>query len=163
MKSRIILDKFQASDFHHYFKMVKNEQIMEMITGRPLFLEEAQARYAKLLVNNDIHPAFGSFKILDAHTKECIGFAKLELQARNSEEAELGYMLHPKYWGKGLANEASQQLIEVAKKQKTIKKLIGIIDPDNAASRKILTNNGFIHKEFTESDGIKAEVLELIL
>ncbi len=89
--------------------------------------------------------------------------AKLEIKNSKAHKAELGYMLLPEYWGKGIGSKVANLLIKRARNQKEITKLFAIIDPRNVASRKILTNNGFVSKEFKSFDGLPGEILELKL
>lgn len=157
------LEKFCTDDFALYFLLVNDIRVMQMITERILEPNEAQDDFKKLLENNRLHESFGSYKILSAETNTFIGFAKLEIKATNSEEAELGYMILPEYWGQGFARKASSMLVENAKKQQQLTKLVAIIDPKNAASRKILINNEFRTREFIDFDGLPGEILELKL
>ena len=160
---KIKLEKFTRSDFDYYFQLVNNEKVMEMITERAIGLEEAEKDFKKLIENNGLEPNFGNFRIIDEQTNEFLGLAKLEVQERESTEAELGYIVLPEYWGKGIASAVGKQLIEIGKKQKSVKRIFAIIDPQNIPSRKILTNNGFKSKEFKDFDGLPGEILELDL
>ena len=160
---KIILTKFTKSDFSNYFKLVNNEKVMEMITERAIELEEAKKDFEKLIENNRLTPSFGNFKILNEDTNEFLGLAKLKITEANTTEAELGYMLLPKYWGKGIASTVGRRLIEIGKKQNSLKRIFAIIDPKNIPSRKVLTNNGFYSKEFKDFDGLPGEILELNL
>jgi len=92
-----------------------------------------------------------------------LSVAKIEIKAKDDQEAEIGYMILPKFWGKGIASKVGKQLIEIAKSQEEINRLFAIIDPKNLPSRKILINNGFVSKEFKDFDGLPGEVLELTL
>lgn len=160
---KIILTKFTESDFTNYFKLVNNEKVMEMITERAIELEEAKKDFEKLIENNRLTPSFGNFKILNEDTNEFLGLAKLKITEANTTEAELGYILLPKYWGKGIASTVGRRLIEIGKKQNSLKRIFAIIDPKNIPSRKVLTNNGFYSKEFKDFDGLPGEILELNL
>ncbi|MDO5615918.1 MAG: GNAT family N-acetyltransferase [Cruoricaptor ignavus] len=155
------IEKFSKNDFQNYFELVNDIKVMEMITERPLELEEAKEDFEKLIKNNKLDENFGSYKILTIETDEFLGFAKLTIENKGNSEAEIGYMILPKHWGKGIAGKIGQYLIKKAKTQKSIKSLFAIIDPKNLASRKILTNNGFTSKEFKDFDGLPGEVLEL--
>ena len=154
------LEKLLPEDFPVYYSLVGNEAVMAMITERAIPLEEARADYNQRMLENQFHPAFGHFKIIDTPSGHFIGVGKLEIDRPDSDQAELGYMLLPAYWGKGIGSAVAQQLIEVARKHTFIKKLFAIIDPDNIPSRKILTNNGFVSKEFADFDGLPGEILE---
>jgi len=157
------LVKFSHNDFQHYFQLVNNEKVMEMITERPIEFDEAKNDFEKLIQNNSLDENFGSYQIIDNKTNEFLGLAKLEIKYKNSNEAEIGYMILPKYWGKGIAGKVGKQLIEKAKTQKSLESLFAIIDPKNLASRKILINNGFVTKELKDFDGLPGEILELTL
>ncbi len=136
---------------------------MEMITERAIGLEEAQKDFNKILENNELELNFGNFKILNEETKEFLGLAKLEITETNRVEAELGYMILPEHWGKGIASTVTEKLIETARNQQSIKRIFAIIDPKNVPSRKVLINNGFYSKEFRDFDGLPGEILELNL
>ncbi len=110
------LKKFYETDFADYFRLVSDEQVMAMITERAIPKEEAKIDFEKLLKNNAIHPDFGYFKILDGVDNAFIGLAKLELTSPDSAEAELGYMLLPKYWGKGIAGRVAKQFGQVSER-----------------------------------------------
>ena len=159
----IKLEKFTENDFAHYFELVNNPKVMEMITERAIEKDEAQTDFDKLIQNNKLNENFGNFKIIDNEANEFIGLAKLEITTEKDEEAELGYTILPKHWGKGIAGKVGKQLIESVKEQKQIKRLFAIIDPKNIPSRKILVNNGFESKEFKDFDGLPGEILELKL
>ncbi|TYR32180.1 GNAT family N-acetyltransferase [Sphingobacterium phlebotomi] len=157
------LEKLTPMDFPVYFSLVGDEEVMAMITERAIPLEEAKSDYEKRMLENQFHNDFGHFKIIQEKSGDFIGVGKLEIETLDSTEAELGYMLLPKYWGKGIASEVAGRLIDVARKHNFITKLFAIIDPKNIPSRKILTNNGFVSKEFADFDGLPGEVLELVL
>lgn len=157
------IEKFTLEDFDDYYRLVGDKKVMAMITERALPLDEAKAEFERRIENNKLQDDFGSFKIVDGLSKEFVGLAKLEIEEKNSEEAELGYMILPEYWGKGIAGRMAKQLVEVARAHPTLKKIFAFVDPNNIPSKKILTNNGFVHKEFKDFDGLPGEVLELKL
>lgn len=161
MDMKLRLEKFTPNDFHEYFRLVSDEKVMEMITERIIPLDEARRDFEQLIKNNKLDPSFGNFKIVHAVTDEFIGLAKLEIKEGVDDQAELGYMILPPYWGRGIAGMVAKQLIEAAKNSQYLKKLFAIIDPKNTPSKKILIKNGFVTKEFKDFDGLPGEVLEL--
>lgn len=124
---------------------------------------EAEVEFEKIIKNNNVDKNCGNFKIIDTKTNRFLGLAKLQIQNEYDKEAELGYMILPPHWGKGIASKTATQLIAVAKKHTQLQKLFAIIDPKNIPSRKILVNNGFISKEFRDFDGLPGEILELTI
>lgn len=156
-----VLKKFGPQDFGDYFMLVQDARVMAMITGRAIGHVEARRDYDRILSSNAIHPDLGHYRIIDAHTECCIGLGKLELTTVGAEIAELGYMLLPDYWGKGIAGQTAASLVTRARKIPTLHRLVAIIDPANTASRKILINQGFVSAEFRDFDGLPGEVLEM--
>lgn len=155
----IALEKFGPQDFGDYFRLVGNAEVMAMITERAIPADEAQRDYAKMLAANDLHPELGHFRVLD-ESGNFLGLGKLEVESADVDRAELGYILAPEYWGKGIASRIASLLVARAERQPTLRRLFAIIDPANIPSRKILINNGFVSKEFRDFDGLPGEVLE---
>ncbi len=159
---QLIFMKFGATDFDKYFQLVSNEQVMAQITERAIPLEEAQVNYQKLLERNEKYEQYGSYKVYDSMTGEFIGLGHLTLNENKIEEAEIGYMILPKYWGKGYGSTIAKQLIESAK-QTNLNILKAIIDPKNIPSRKILIKQGFSSEKVCEIDGLPGEILARFL
>lgn len=156
---RITLEKFGPQDFGDYLRLVGNAEVMAMITERAIPAEEARRDYDKMLANNALHPELGHFRVLDG-SGNFLGLGKLEVESADTDRAELGYILAPEYWGKGIASRIAALLVARAERQSTLRSLFAIIDPANIPSRKILINNGFTSKEFRDFDGLPGEVLE---
>lgn len=57
---------------------------------------------------------------------------------------EFGFMLHPDFWGRGLATEASRAFVDYAFDATAIDRLTADVDPRNAASLKVLGKLGFV-------------------
>lgn len=150
--------KFEATDFSPYFQLVSNERVMAQITERAIPLEEAQNDYEKLLRRNEKHKLFGSYKVYDSATNEFIGLGHVTVNEDNVKEAEIGYMILPKHWGKRYGSYIARELIEIAK-QTDVNVLKAIIDPNNIPSRKILINVGFTSDVVCEIDGLPGEIL----
>ncbi len=56
---------------------------------------------------------------------------------------EIGYILHPHYWGRGLAREALAAVIASAFARFAVEALTAEVDPRNTASLKLLAGLGF--------------------
>ncbi|MBL8007029.1 MAG: GNAT family N-acetyltransferase [Ignavibacteria bacterium] len=58
--------------------------------------------------------------------------------------AEIGYDLHPDYWGKGIMTEAVKAMIEFGFGKMNLHSIEANTDPENAASARLLGKNGFV-------------------
>lgn len=138
---RLIFSHYTAADFDDYLQLVSNADVMKMITGRPLLESETRDRFEKMLKVNLEIPEIGHFKVSLRTDGNFVGHSKLEMTKEN--EAEIGYVLMPEYWGKGLGNEIAQTLINHGKEVPGIDNFLAIIDPENTASKRILEKQGF--------------------
>ena len=161
MKDRIRLKKIISEDFESFSAMVGNEKVMAMITERALTRAEARKKFDDMLQNSGLDPLYGSFRVVEKKSAELIGFAKLEITRERREEAELGFMLLPVFWGLGLGSEIARILLDAAKSDTRLKKVYANIDPNNEPSRKILVNNGFKSEKVGKIDGLPGEILGL--
>ncbi len=57
---------------------------------------------------------------------------------------EIGYILHPDFWGQGFAREAVEAVIAYAFRHFPIPSLLADVDPRNAASLGLLARLGFV-------------------
>ena len=63
---------------------------------------------------------------------------------------EVGYILHPDHWGQGLAGEAVEASIGHVFATREIDDLVADVDPENAASIRLLERLGFVRTGFAE-------------
>jgi RimJ/RimL family protein N-acetyltransferase len=56
---------------------------------------------------------------------------------------EIGFIFHPDYWGRGLAREALEAVLERAFEVYRLERVIADVDPRNAASLGLLSRLGF--------------------
>ena len=63
---------------------------------------------------------------------------------------EVGYILHPDHWGQGFAGEAVEAAIGHVFATRDIEELTADVDPENAASIRLLERLGFIRTGFAE-------------
>ncbi len=94
-----------------------------------------------------------------------IGYWKTE---PTNHRAEIGYLLMPEYWGQGIMDEALKRIIQYGWDTMLLHSIEARINPDNAASKKLLLKNSFekeaFFKEsyFFNGQFLDTEVLSLI-
>lgn len=161
MELKYYLKKYESKkDFSEYWKIVTNEEVMKMNFGRIFTKEEASGLFDYMVKANETSGDFGYFRVYNSDNDEYIGDAAIG-KSDSDDQVEIEYMLMPEYWGKGLGKSIVDTLLGIIKTHKDIKKVIGIISPDNIRSRKILEGKGFTSvKVFTIDDGSEAEILE---
>ncbi|MDO9257630.1 MAG: GNAT family N-acetyltransferase [Bacteroidales bacterium] len=155
---QLIFNKLTDNDFTLYAQLTMNDDVMKFVTGNALTLEKAEIRFQKVLDTNIASGDTGFFIVRKKDKDDFIGIVKL-VQI-TADQFEVGYMLLPEYWGKGYASEMVKCMISLATK-KQIKEIIGIVDPENPASIRVLSKFGFQLYETGKFDGLKAAFYKL--
>ncbi|WP_341840010.1 GNAT family N-acetyltransferase [Chitinophaga caseinilytica] len=74
-----------------------------------------------------------------------IGYVRMQAA---HHRAEVGYMLHDAYHGKGILREALAAVLQHGFDTYRLHSVEAIIDPANSASEKVLTHAGFVKEGF---------------
>jgi len=95
----------------------------------------------------------GFHQVIHRYDSQLVGFLFLYgfKQKSINTEIRIGYILAESFWGKGLATELIQNLVNYYQRQPNVFAIIGGVVPDNIASVKVLTNNGFKLTKKTEN------------
>jgi ribosomal-protein-alanine N-acetyltransferase len=123
--------------------------------------EQAAALLEKILSwNREGLPS--QFAVIVRETGELIGYCGFFHQiVDDTEEIEIGYRLHPKFWNRGLATEAAQAVRDHGLRDLELPRLISLIHPENAASRRITEKNGMILEKETVFRGFPTQLLAI--
>jgi RimJ/RimL family protein N-acetyltransferase len=66
-----------------------------------------------------------------------------------SRSVRIGYLLAESSWGKGLASELIGGFVEWSR-DNSISSIVGGVERNNVASRRVLEKNGFVHRQASE-------------
>ena len=102
-------------------------------------LDESRTWLDAMIANGPDHPDF--VIELDGRVIGKAGFWRLP---------EVGYILHPDVWGQGLAAEAVGAAIDHVFDTRDFDILTADVDPENAASIRLLERLGFVRTGFAE-------------
>lgn len=84
--------------------------------------------------------------VVDPVSDEMIGSCRLFGIDLDEGMAELGYSLHPQYWGKGIMGEALNALLDVLFDELGMRRIEAGADVRNTPSHKLLMALGFTHE-----------------
>ena len=86
---------------------------------------------------------FGLWLLRDRSTHTIVGRALLRtLPLDGVDEVEVGYSLHPAYWGRGLAAEASTACLTHASASLGCASVVAVTRPENHRSQRVLEKIG---------------------
>ncbi len=76
-------------------------------------------------------------------TSGIIGTIGLNALVRKHKRAEIGYELHPDYWGKGYASEAVSAVLAYGFQDLELTRIGAVVYLENESSNRLLRNHGF--------------------
>ena len=79
---------------------------------------------------------------------ELIGTIGYYRTHHEDHRGEIGYMLDPEYWRKGIMNEALKCILDFGFNVLNFHTIEACINPENIASREILLKNNFVKEAF---------------
>lgn len=139
---RLKIRKFSTSDLLDLYAICSNAELMKYVgTGTPLTMDQVK-EWLEVTHVNYATKGFGNYALISKENKELIGYCGL-IYSKEIDNIELIYALRQKYWGVGLASEASLAMIDFAFDTLKLKEVFASIDPENIASEKILLKTGF--------------------
>lgn len=155
---RLELRSMKLSDAEDFFQIRSNKEAMKYI-DRPLMDTVEQAQ--KMIMDCEEGMAqnqllnWGIYLKGEEKLIGTIGFYRLNLE---HHRGEIGYMLHPSWWRKGLMQEAIAAILDIGFDHYHFHSLEANLNPSNEASEKLLIKNGFekegYFKESYYSNGI---------
>ncbi len=74
-----------------------------------------------------------------------IGFWRID---KAHHRAEIGYMLHPDFWGQGIMNEALAKVLDYGFRKYNFHSVEANVNPDNTASVKLLEKFNFVREGY---------------
>jgi RimJ/RimL family protein N-acetyltransferase len=118
--------------------LTTREQALENLRANPL------ADYRK--------HGFGRWACVLKASGEVVGFAGLK-RLDDLGEVDLGYRLLRSVWGQGLATEASRAIVQYGFERLLLERILGLVDPANVASVRVLEKLGMTHSGMIEYRG----------
>ena len=157
MERVIELKKYVDTDLPDYQQLVSSPEVMVYITGDGMDHRQSQAKFSSIMSINKQHPSIGYFQVLDQSTKEILGECKLVYYIDDATVFEIGYLLKKDYWRQGLGSKICCSLLKLAQRIDPKMDIIGIIHPDNNASKRLLEKFGFSSYFHGIENGIPTE------
>jgi len=149
---RLILRRFELADLDEFAPVMANAEVMHFSKSGPWTCERTQRFLEECLV--DYSPerwGYGRLAVVYKGDNRLIGLAGLARfdDIDGSPEVEIGYRLHPDYWGRGLGTEAAAATRDHGFEDLGMTRLISLIQPENVASIRVAEKIGMTcEKEF---------------
>jgi ribosomal-protein-alanine N-acetyltransferase len=145
-----IVRQFTIADSEAFYLLNSNEAVMRYIrpvkdrAGSDAFLSQQLDAYAD-------EPKLGRWYVGEKETDRLIGMFSI-LPMQSNIHYHISYALLPDEWGKGFATELLQAGETYFVNNFDKQQLFAITQPENIASEKVLTKEGFTLKETTRNE-----------
>lgn len=144
--TRLILRPFRLQDADPLHQILSIPGVLEYFPDpEPPDLE----RVKKLVLRQIDHWSeygYGWWAVEPNGKDELIGWSGLQYLPE-TDEIEIGYLLSKPYWGKGLATESAFAGLDYGFNTLNISEIVGIVHPENIASRRVLEKLGLKYQE----------------
>lgn len=144
---RLILREYDPEkDFAPLYAIFTNEQAMTYYSG---LKSEAETRdWIEWNRTSYAERGYGLWAVVLKESGTFIGHCGLILQrdVLDQDEVEIGYAIHPDYWGKGFATEAALASKKFAFEKLNLNRVISLINPDNKPSIAVALKNGMAYE-----------------
>jgi ribosomal-protein-alanine N-acetyltransferase len=146
---RLLIEDWQADDWQAFRYIATNPQVMRYIGDGQIWDDERIQQWVKRQMDNRAAFGFTLWKLVEKSNQRLIGFCGLQFLA-NTGEIEIGWWLAEDCWGKGLATEAAQSVLQYGLDTFQFKRIISIAHPDNQASINIMKKLGMKFEKLTD-------------
>lgn len=112
--SQVKLRTIKKKDYLDMFDYGKRKEVVKFLSWGPFVLEkEALYSIKKIFLPRLKQGLPIGYAIIDLKTDKMIGTIDFHSKQKHENGAEIGYVLHPDYWNRGIMSEALNQMIEI--------------------------------------------------
>ncbi|MBB4826191.1 RimJ/RimL family protein N-acetyltransferase [Sporosarcina luteola] len=84
------------------------------------------------------------FAVVHLEQNKLVGSGEINIRSIHHKQGEISYIIHPDYWGRGLASETARLLIHFGFHSLELHRIFGTCDPKNKASARVLEKVGML-------------------
>lgn len=161
--ARVLLRLFTMDDLDAMADIMARPELMRYSYRGPQTREETQHMLRRFLQRYE-RDGTGPYALIYKPDHRLVGFCGLPVQpVEGRREVEVGYGLHPDYWGLGLATEAAQAVRDYAFHRLGITRLVSIITAENVPSIGVAERVGMTYERDIVFYGTKVRLYSMDL
>jgi len=141
---RLQLIQLNQSHAAHLFKQFSHEDVLRYYGMDPLKSFEQAEKMIDNMNNGFVEKRSMRWGIQLKETQELAGTIGLNNLQLWSKKCEVGYDLHPDFWGNGFVLEALKEVLTYCFDELGLSRVGAVTFPENEASWKLLLKAGFV-------------------
>lgn len=142
---RLLLRPWAADDVDPLAAIFAEGEVWRFPFDRGLTREETERFLQRQIEHWDVH-GFGMWAAESKDANALIGYIGLAVPTWLPQvlpAVEVGWRLHPDFWGRGLATEGGRAGLRYGFEALGLDRIISIFTPENVASGRVMTKLGF--------------------
>ena len=161
---RLFLRRLNVDDVNEVLELRSNPESMKYVP-RPLLKTKEDALAHIALIEDKVVNNIGiNWAITLKENPKMIGIIGHYKIKPENYRAEIGYMILPEYYGKGIVTEAIKVIVQYGFEQMKLHSIEALIDPANTASEKVLQKNGFVKEaHLLENEYYEGKFLDTVI
>lgn len=138
---RLLIREFTAEDEQLSLLIDADDRLTQYVKKRNP--DESKRVFKDTLKEYKNGSGLGRWGVFNISDNDFIGVCALKPSDYDRSHIELGYRLHLKYWGQGIATELAGALINYGLQEVGLDEVCAVTHPQNAASQRVLLKAGF--------------------
>ena len=156
---RLLLRGWRVEDLEPYARICADPEVMHFIGNGTTLTRKQSEEQVSRFVRHWEDQSFGLWAVEEITTGDFVGFVGLVHQnewAEGRHKIEVGWRLGCGFWGRGFATEAAEASVAYGFGSLGLERIISIIQPANAASRRVAEKAGLTPRGETRWRGVDA-------
>ncbi|MDQ0429310.1 RimJ/RimL family protein N-acetyltransferase [Planomicrobium stackebrandtii] len=142
---RFYLREFVQEDWKAVHTYASQEIVSQYQPWGPNSPQETKRYITDVLQQQLEQPRTGfTFAIVWKGTDRVIGAGELSAIDSTNRSGEIGYILHPDYWGQGIASDLALVLLKFGFEERRLHRIEARCDPQNMGSQRVLEKAGMV-------------------
>jgi len=142
---RLLLRRLEKTDANEMFFLRSNENVLRYIGREPTkTIAEAEEFINMINKNVDENESILWGITFLSDPSRVIGTICIWNFKKENYRGEIGYMLHPDHWRKGIMKEAINAVVDYGFTVLNLHSIEALLDPKNIASSSVLESTGFV-------------------
>ncbi len=148
---RLILRDILLTDKQAWFEMDSHADVHRYLGNNPIKSIAEVPAIIEMVQQQYLDNGIGRWATIEKSTGKFMGWSGLKLikeyENGHINYYDVGYRLHPDFWGKGYATEACNAALEYGFTHLKLKEIIGTVNEKNEASKRVLSKCGLTFVE----------------
>lgn len=139
---RLIIREFLPEEEPLFIDLLTDEKLTAYLPKRNI--DDLKTLFKELIANYQAGILLTRWAVFNKVDNQFVGLCLLKYIDNEPYNAELGYVLHQEFAGKGLATEISDALLVYGFKERKLAEIFAVTAPANTVSQQVLKKVGLV-------------------